>query len=298
MKKIMGLWILLTVFGSSSLVMAQSKTSPISDEKAHEIVMDGTPDDVRKLLNSGYDVNKIYLCNTLLNTAVKSTTLGQNALQHPLQALEKIKILINSGADVNLIPCPKNSMSALHWAVSLPRSTEFLEQEIYSRLEDLPQVEGECNFPTVVSKPCKDITAEDIEKIKVTMQNGFTAKIKYLAPYFIEIIKYLVDSGAQINANEEIGMKVSPLHLAAQNPENITLEPLQYLIKKNADINATDAMGNTALFYAFGNGNTKTVELLIKAGADTNIRNIDGGLYNEVTAEIQRVTLSDDILTE
>lgn len=292
MKKIMGLWILLTVFSSSSLAMAQSKTSPISDEKAHEIVMDGTPDDVRKLLNSGYDVNKIYLCNTLLNTAVKSTTLGQNALQHPLRALEKIKILINSGADVNLIPCPKNSMSALHWAVSLPRSTEFWG------LEDLPQVEGECNFPTLFSKPCKDLTTEDLEKIKVAMQTGFTAKIKYLAPYFIEIIKYLVDSGAQINANEEIGMKVSPLHLAAQNPENITLEPLQYLIEKNADINATDAMGNTALFYAFGNGNTKTVELLIKAGADTNIRNIDGARYNEVTAEIQRVTLSDDILTE
>ena len=300
MKKIMGLWILLTVFSSNSLVMAQSKTSPISDEKAHEIVVNGTPDDVKKLLERGYDVNKVYHCNTLLTSAIRSTTLGQDAFQYPLRlrALEKIKILVNSGADINLIPCPKNSMPALHWAVELPISTYFWERGLYSRLDNMPQMEGDCTIPTVVSKPCKDITAEDIEKIKKAIQDEFTIKHKGLAPYFMKIVKYLVDNGAQINTNEEVGMKISPLHLAAQNPENITLEPLQYLIEKNADINATDVMGNTALFYAFGNGNTKAVELLIKAGADTNIRNIDGARYNEVIGEIQSMTFSDNMLTK
>lgn len=38
---------------------AQNATSQISDEQAHEIVLMGTSDDVRKLVQNGYNVNKV-----------------------------------------------------------------------------------------------------------------------------------------------------------------------------------------------------------------------------------------------
>lgn len=231
----------------------------------------------------------------ILNTAIKSSARGKYADENPSFALEKIKILVNLGADINKIACPNNSMAAISWAVSLPMHTLGLEQEIYSKLDTLPQKTGECNIPTVISKPCKDISQEDLKKIKETIHSSFVTKNKYLVPHFMEIIRYLVETGANINSNNANGMKTAPIHLAAMNTEEITLAPLEYLIKNGADINATDAMGNTSLFYAFGSGNTKAIKLLIAAGANTNIKNIEGALYNEVTTQYMTVYFSENI---
>ena len=96
--------------------------------------------------------------------------------------------------------------------------------------------------------------------------------------------------------NSVNGMKMAPIHLAAMNTEEITLEPLEYLIKNGADVNVTDAMGNTPLFYAFGSGNTKAVSLLIDAGADTTIKNKESNLYNEITMQFMTVYFSKNML--
>lgn len=293
LKYIMILCLSLAALLKVSYVVAQE--TEITDEQAHEIVLNGTPDDVKKLLETGYDVNKVYNCNTLLITAIKSAARGKYADENPSFALEKVKILVNLGANINKIACQNNSMTAINWAVSLPMHTYNLEQEIYSKLDALPQKAGECNIPTVISKPCKDISQEDLKKIKETIHSSFITKNKYLVPHFMEIIGYLVENGANINSNSINGMKTAPIHLAAMNTEEITLEPLEYLIKNGADVNATDAIGNTPLFYAFGSGNTKAIKLLIAAGADTKIKNMEGVLYNEVTAQYMTFYFSENI---
>lgn len=298
LKRLTSIFILILtlIFFNYEYIYAQNTLTTITDEQAHEIVLNGTPDDVKKLIQTGYDVNKVYHCNTLLTTAIKSSARGKHTDENPSFALEKIKILVTFGADINKIPCQNNSMTALNWAVSLPMHTDDIEQEIYSKLDTLPQKTGECNIPTVISKPCKDISQEDLKKIKETIHSSFVIKNKYLVPYFMEIISYLVKSGAKINSNNINGMKTAPIHLAAMNAEEITLEPLKYLIKNGANVNVTDAMGNTPLFYAFGVGNTKAIKLLIAAGADPNIRNIEGALYNEVTAQLMTVNFSANML--
>ena len=184
MKKTVGFLFFVIVMLSVASLQAQNIPSQISDEQAHEIVLKGTPDDVKKLIQSGYDVNKVYLCNTLLNEAVRSAARGKNANKHPEYALEKIKTLVNSGADINLIPCDGFSMTALNWAVSLPMHTYSLEQEIYSKLNTLPQKEGECNFPGIVSKPCKSISQEDLKKIKETIHSSFVIKKQIFSSIF------------------------------------------------------------------------------------------------------------------
>ena len=295
MKKIIGFLIFVIILLNAASLQAQNTPSQISDEQAHEIVLNGTPDDVKKLIQSGYDVNKVYNCNTLLNTAIKSAARGEDSDENPSYAVDKVKILVNAGADVNLIPCDGFSMTALNWAVSLPMHTYSLEQEIYSKLNTLPQKEGECNFPGIVSKPCKSISQEDLKKIKETIHSSFVIKNKYLVPYFMEIIRCLVEHGANVNSNSENGMKTAPIHLAAMNNEEITLEPLEYLIRNGANVNVLDAMGNTPLFYAFGRGNTKAIKLLKDSGANIKIRNIEGVLYDEVTVQYMTTYFSENL---
>ena len=72
MKKIIGFLIFVIMLLNAASLQAQNTPSQISDEQAHEIVLTGTPDDVKKLIQSGYDVNKVYQCNTLLNVAVNT----------------------------------------------------------------------------------------------------------------------------------------------------------------------------------------------------------------------------------
>jgi ankyrin repeat protein len=59
--------------------------------------------------------------------------------------------------------------------------------------------------------------------------------------------------------------------VASEDPEAVKL-----LLGKKSDINAATATGITALFLAAPKGNPKIVQLLLKAGADPNVRDERG----------------------
>ena len=279
MKKIVAIFFLLfVIYGTAQAFFKQ-------DERAHEIVALGTPEEVKSLLQSGYNVNKVYECNTLLNTAIKSAVYGTHMKLPPEFALEKIKILVEAGADINIVPCHGKSMSALDWAITLPTMVKNIEQTANTIFDQMiHEGTGECNLPGVVSKPCKNITAEDKKKMETALHSAYTVMGKLWTPCFMEIIRYLVGHGANINGNNANGRKIAPIHLAATNSDEITLEPLKYLIQQGVDINIQDANGNTPLFYAYGAQNEKAIRLLQLAGANENIKNKNGSLYNEITA--------------
>ena len=50
MKKTISFLIFVIVMLSAASLQAQNTSSQISDEQAHEIVLNGTPDDVKKLI--------------------------------------------------------------------------------------------------------------------------------------------------------------------------------------------------------------------------------------------------------
>lgn len=50
MKKTIGFLIFVIVMLSAASLQAQNTSSQISDEQAHEIVLNGTPDDIKKLI--------------------------------------------------------------------------------------------------------------------------------------------------------------------------------------------------------------------------------------------------------
>src|SRR5262245_11653405 len=83
-----------------------------------------------------------------------------------------------------------------------------------------------------------------------------------------DIGKYLMSKDADVNVKASYGY--TPLHLAAMNRNKDLVEAL---LDKKADVNAQDNGGNTPLLYSrqYGGGDTGSMELLIKAGADVNL---------------------------
>jgi ankyrin repeat protein len=108
-----------------------------------------------------------------------------------------------------------------------------------------------------------------IEIIKAIKEYGINKPLKDGTPlYFattygkIEVVAYLTDNGAEINALFD--NHYTPLMSAVDNNSQ---ELVALLLEKSADISLTDKHGNNALWKAIFNNNLPIVKLLIKAGA-------------------------------
>jgi ankyrin repeat protein len=93
----------------------------------------------------------------------------------------------------------------------------------------------------------------------------------------IEIIKILLDSGADINKRNryDIYRAATPLMEAAENGHADVIQ-LLFERKIAGDIDFPDDDGNTALLIAAKNGHANTVKTLLQLGADPTIKNKTG----------------------
>ena len=184
MKKIIGFLIFVIMLLNAASLQAQNTPSQISDEQAHEIVLNGTPDDVKKLIQSGYDVNKVYLCNTLLNTAIKSILNIQNfGDKAPQYAVEKLKYLISLGADVNQETCTDNARIPLTLVLKIPMEMQGLELIAERAIEEKLNNENEyCDIAGIISKPCKEVTEDEEKLLKSLVHQSFDKTISGFLP--------------------------------------------------------------------------------------------------------------------
>lgn len=85
----------------------------------------------------------------------------------------------------------------------------------------------------------------------------------------LEIVKMLVEAGANINQKNKENGKTALMYAAALG----YLEVCEYLLsQKNILINAKDKEGKTALMHAVSNARTEIVKLLIEKKANVNAR--------------------------
>ncbi|XP_033217235.1 ankyrin-1-like [Belonocnema kinseyi] len=81
----------------------------------------------------------------------------------------------------------------------------------------------------------------------------------------LEIIQILLEKDADLNATNKD--KRTPLHIAVKHQKE---EIVKLLVKKGADVELIDKYGYTSLHLASKNGDTKIVQHLIKHGADVS----------------------------
>ncbi len=94
------------------------------------------------------------------------------------------------------------------------------------------------------------------------------------------LLNWLIDNGANLNHQDKTGF--SALHSAAQEKN---FEATEILIKKGANLELKDSWGNTPLMRAINSTtNYKFIELLIQSGA--NLDNVNNyGMTPRLVAE-------------
>jgi uncharacterized protein len=100
-----------------------------------------------------------------------------------------------------------------------------------------------------------------------------------LAAYFghKDVVRFLLDNGADPNMVSNNEMHVKPIHSAAAHRHAETsFEIVKMLLSAGADPNATQEGGWTPLHQAAAHGLSNLVKLLLSHGADTNSKSSNG----------------------
>ena len=128
----------------------------------------------------------------------------------------------------------------------------------------------------------KDIITRNPEEARSFSSDGFTAL--HLAAFFgrLEIVRYLLDAGAEVNGVAKNMMKVMPLHSAVARNQ---LEISELLIGHGAEVNAKQQGGFAPLHEAAQSGNLKMARLLLKHGAEVNVKSSKGKTPLALTRE-------------
>lgn len=123
----------------------------------------------------------------------------------------------------------------------------------------------------------KDVNSKDIAGQTALMYASETGRL--------EVVKYLVDNGADVNVQSGgHGRGTALIYASAAN--RITV--MEYLLEHGADINATTPFNETALFWATAQGHVKAVNLLLNKKADTKIKNKKGKTALDLAKDLNR----------
>lgn len=128
---------------------------------------------------------------------------------------------------------------------------------------------GELNIVINLLKENKDL-------LKSLDQNGRTPLHMACFGAHLDVVKYLIDHGANINASTYA--KLTPLHWAVHSYSDpvIKKEIIRFLLSKNPELaNLQNDKGITPLMWV-ANDSEETIQLLIDHGADVNAMDFNG----------------------
>jgi hypothetical protein len=116
----------------------------------------------------------------------------------------------------------------------------------------------------------KEILKENPRAFNSVNQDGYSPLTLACYRNNIEVAKFIIDNGGDININSAMG---TPL-MAAVVKGNIDIVKL--LLEKHADVNSVDGNKTTALLYASMFKNYEISRLLVKAKADPDFKDSRG----------------------
>lgn len=210
----------------------------VREDNLHEAVRRGDLDTVRKLVNTGADVNKRKggFETTALHIAAAGVTPGPAPYSYRIEhAREMARILVAHGADVNL----RDNLG----------DTPLCKVALFNNFEVgevLIEAGADLDAPTAYGRRPLHIAADMGHK---------------------EVAKLLIEHGANINVKDDEGR--TPLHESASNEiDPGTTDVTELLLKSGADVQVKDAKGWTPLKRAVEYGCSRTAELLREYGAE------------------------------
>ena len=103
-------------------------------------------------------------------------------------------------------------------------------------------------------------------------ENGDTALMYAVQNNNIELVRLLLENGADVNIENE--QAETALHYAAE--QQVNLQILELLLNRGADPNSKDFIGNTPLHISIQNHNLPLCQLLLQNGADPAVQNGEG----------------------
>lgn len=112
----------------------------------------------------------------------------------------------------------------------------------------------------------------------------------HMAVFFghIDLVRLLLDAGADIDALSKNGQDLTPLHSALANPHHARVGLL--LIEKGADITLAQSDGYTPLHYAAANGTDDVVIHLLAMNANRSAKTKDGKTPLDLARERKHLT--------
>lgn len=112
--------------------------------------------------------------------------------------------------------------------------------------------------------------------------DGFTA-LGYAA-YFghAEVVRDLLDAGADPKVASQNGLAVCPIHSALSGGHK---EMARLLLERSGDFDAASGAGWTPLHYAAHNGDIETAKFLLDHQAKRGVRNADGKIPADLAEE-------------
>ncbi len=244
----------------------------VSAEPWVETMLFGSAADVKELLDKKFDPN----------SATKSG--GTTALMLAMPDLEKAKLLVARGANVN--GRSKSRYSALIIAAEYPGSAATVKYLLSQHAEvKLPAGAGQPLFnmtPLMAAtmahnadliQPLKQ-AGDDINS-KTVIMGMFASKPLDQSVNFGDAatVRALLDAGASADVPDEGG--ITPLSWAAIGNR---VDIARLLIERGADVNHVDQLGMTPLLYAasIDFGDSSLIELLLKSGANPKAKTKEG----------------------
>ena len=206
---------------------------------------------------------------------------------------EVLQSIIDHGADVNAtnkqkvtalwIACTKNSTDAINVLLKAGANTNIL-------LDDHGSTCLMCAVANDCSKEVLQAIIDHGGKVNDTDKQNVTSLRIACGKSNTDAINVLLKAGADTNIalNDSGGT-----YLMYALHRDCSKEVLQAIINYGADVNATDNQNVTALWIACGKSNIDAINVLLNAGADTNIALNDSGgtclmyaLYKDCSKEV------------
>ena len=259
---------------SPSLAGAQpAQRDPIPERALVNAVEKGDREQVLALLSQGANIDKVWINDTPLETAIFQ------------QNLEMVKLLLDKGAKIK----PEDLSEAAHGAQGDKAKALEIVKLLIARGADVHANGAQALRDAAI--------ANNIEVLRLLLAKGADANgqdeygdrvLMKVVPYAaLDSIQALLEAGADVKAvdkdQETVLMLAARTDHRAETSTRVAL--LKLLIDRGSDVRARDKNGSTALHYAVaqimteGGGfiaRPEVVRLLLENGAEVNAKDNQG----------------------